>query len=109
MIGQLLWQPFEVRFSDILQRLIVHQDILQFEMDAIQLRTTTSIALTQKEESKRADRLAVALEQRLQAFEKLINHVEQEFSNSDKGRYNYLFLDATNKTKRCWLSALQLG
>lgn len=69
-------------------------------MEAIQLRTTTTIALTQKEEGQRAHRLAVALEQRLQAFEKLINHVEQEIKNSDRGRYHYLLLGATNNAKR---------
>ncbi|KAH8730667.1 hypothetical protein GQ44DRAFT_722922 [Phaeosphaeriaceae sp. PMI808] len=81
---RLILAPFEVRFSDILQRLDAHQGILRFEMDAIQLRTTATVALTQKEERQRADRLTVAFEQRLQAFNKLINHVESIFSNAEK-------------------------
>ncbi|OAL44689.1 hypothetical protein IQ07DRAFT_235234 [Pyrenochaeta sp. DS3sAY3a] len=86
VIGQLLWQPFEVRFSDILLRFDEHRRILLLEMDAIHLQTTTNIALTQKEESSRADRLANAVKQRLKAIEKLIKHVEPEFSNSDRER-----------------------
>lgn len=104
VVGQLLWQPFEVRFSDILQRLESHQGILRFEMDAIQLRTTTTIALTQKEESQRADLLAVAIEQRLQAFDKLINRVKLDFSNAEKRRFKCLILDDTNRSKRLWKS-----
>ena len=65
MIGRLLWQPFEVRFSNFLKKLDFHQRGLDQEMYILECENTLAIAVRQDEQSQQtADAARVLTEQR---------------------------------------------
>jgi hypothetical protein len=53
VIGQLLWQPFDVRFSNVLQRLGIHSELLRLEMDVMHFQTSSLMAADQAKEQLR--------------------------------------------------------
>jgi hypothetical protein len=84
VIAQLLWHPFDVRFANVLQRLDSHRKMLEFGMDVIQLQTTSSIALSQADESRRTERLV----ENLEAYNNLVMHLQSQYDEAEKSMCN---------------------
>jgi hypothetical protein len=53
VIGQLLWQPFEIRFDDFLRRLESYDEIMRAEQTFLQTKTIIDLSEAQMEERER--------------------------------------------------------
>jgi hypothetical protein len=81
VIAQLLWQPFNVRFPNILQRLDHHREMLKFEIDFLQLKASGSLvdnhATTQHYQAK--------IEKHLKDHNSTLSEMQVQFSSQKHG------------------------
>jgi hypothetical protein len=80
VIGQLLWQPFDVRFGNTLRRIDYHREMLKLELNLSHVKITSTIAKSQKEEKDRHEEY----EQQLAKFAAMQKDVRMQFDVSQK-------------------------
>jgi hypothetical protein len=85
VIGTLLWQPFDVRFSNFLKRLDFHREVLRIEVDVLHFKLSQSSAHAIVTEFHRRD----SIDSELQKYNELVYEMKQIFSSTQRGRPNH--------------------
>ncbi|RBA13422.1 hypothetical protein FPRO05_02216 [Fusarium proliferatum] len=80
VIGELLWQPFDVRFANILRRFDAHCEILKSEVDFLHIKMSGSMLRSQVEEKSRNENQQAKLTE----HRKLVSQMKQQLSDSEK-------------------------
>lgn len=82
MIGELLWQPFHVRFSNILQRLDIHGEILALEIHLLNIRIMSHMNYQQIEDRRQIEELG----NKLGEYNVLLGLLKQRFGERERGK-----------------------
>jgi hypothetical protein len=83
VIGQLLWQPFEARFSNFLKKLEFHDKVLDSEVLILQSQSTQAILTDHRDSQKQLE----ALSQKMETYFNLLNEIKQTWSSGQKGKF----------------------
>jgi hypothetical protein len=80
VIGHLIWQPFHVRFDNILQRLEKHREILQLEMDTVHIKVALEATAQQRKDADQSDRI----ENKLKGYNTLISQMTRQVTETER-------------------------
>ena len=94
VIGQLLWQPFEVRFKNFLDRLEFHRKVLHLEVNLLHFKAHQSSLRSQAEEQRANQSFR---DEARQYFE-TVKELKDPFSQTKRGRSPFLTVSSTAKS-----------
>ena len=81
VIGQLLWQPFDVRFKNFLDRLGFHRKVLHMELDILQLSSAQSNFRIQTQENFENQ----SFRNEVRAYFQLVGEMHSDFTQKKRG------------------------
>jgi hypothetical protein len=82
VFAKILWQPFDVRFANVLKRLDAHQEMLRFELDVLQMQISGAMVENQTSEQQRGFRI----EEGLKVYSDLVNQMTHRLDEKGKGK-----------------------
>jgi hypothetical protein len=81
VIGQLLWQPFDNRFSNFLKRLQFHYQVFESEMAHLHSVNTQNLVEGHKQELQKL----VTLTAEMEVHSKFLDEMKQALTSEQKG------------------------
>jgi hypothetical protein len=83
VITQLLWQPFDIRFANVLRRLDMHRDILNLQLDVMHFNISSTMASIQT--AGRAENNI--FQSKLIEHNNLVCKMKEEFNQTQKRKF----------------------